>query len=454
MESMTPSLAAESSTTTTSAATTTTTTTTSTTASAVVAVVSVVGPIMDGRSPPGPPWARGSTPTVYGDDLSDTLRQLRRDPQICSVVLRINSPGGSADASEKVAREVEALRHAGKAVICSLGDVAASGGYYIAALADTIYAMPGTLTGSIGVIAGKMSGKKLLSQYGASVGEISEFGPLASSFSVVTPFSGAAQRRFHEVIDDMYHQFLDVVATGRGWRRHEVERVAGGRVWTGRDAWRLGLVDGLGGWREAIAEGERRARHVAPPGAEVVVRRFPRPKNAMADFIQQGVGGGGGGGVDDLDHQSRVDLGRSGDLGDDDLLSTFVARVGMVGRAVAVLVGLGGEATVDGVERYGLLGFLQQVHDQWRDHGMVGATRGAAAVEPPVGSVQGFPSGRSSPVVAGDTSSWIQSSVLHHRAGLALPMVPPQGQVWAYSPEAVALAQTLGGEGLGLGGSW
>eukprot|EP00879_Flechtneria_rotunda_P033094 GHRR01036625.1.p1 GENE.GHRR01036625.1~~GHRR01036625.1.p1 ORF type:complete len:333 (+),score=114.77 GHRR01036625.1:148-999(+) len=221
--------------------------------------------------------------TVESHKLVRALRAMRENPQIKAVVLRINSPGGSAVASDMIAREVELLKQAKKPVVACMGDVAASGGYYIAAPASKILAQPGTITGSIGVITARIKVKEALKEYGIS-GETIKAGEnadWASGFHDLTP------KQHHQVesmLDETYGNFLAQVARGRGMSLEQVRAVAKGKVWLGSQAVKVGLVDELGGVNRAIEV----AKHLAGLPQDVQMLEWP-PR--CADAVP-GLGGG------------------------------------------------------------------------------------------------------------------------------------------------------------------
>ena len=175
-----------------------------------------------------------------------------------AVVLQVDSPGGSAVASDAIWREVCRVRDTGKPVVVSMGEAAASGGYYIACPADVIVALPATLTGSIGVFGGKLVLEGLLERLGVHTGTVQQ-GAHALMYSPRRPFSDAERERFAATIDAIYDDFVAKVATGRSRSISQIEEVARGRVWTGRDAVRAGLVDELGGLRDAVRIARARA---------------------------------------------------------------------------------------------------------------------------------------------------------------------------------------------------
>jgi protease-4 len=217
-----------------------------------VALVEVRGSIAQGHS------RRGPTGRVAGSDsVCAALRAAAHDEHVHAVVVRVDSPGGSAVASETIWREVSLLREA-KPVIVSMGEVAASGGYYVACPADVIVALPATLTGSIGVFGGKVVAQGLLERLGVTTGTVSR-GDRALMFSSRRGFDDVERERLAASLDAVYDDFVAKVAQGRGLSVPEVEAVARGRVWTGRDAVDAGLVDRLGGLREALQLARSRA---------------------------------------------------------------------------------------------------------------------------------------------------------------------------------------------------
>jgi protease-4 len=198
--------------------------------------------------------------------------------------MRVESPGGSAVASEVIWREVCRLREAGKPVVVSMGDVAASGGYYISCPAEVIVALSATLTGSIGVLGGKLVVDNLLERLGVSTGTVQQ-GAHALMYSARRGFSEDERARFAATVDAIYHDFVGKVAEGRRRPVADIEAVARGRVWTGRDALEAGLVDELGGLRDAVRIARERAK--LPEDAPVLgairippLARLSRPRNS------------------------------------------------------------------------------------------------------------------------------------------------------------------------------
>ena len=214
-----------------------------------IAVLVAQGAIMDGREPAG---------VVGGDTFAALIRAAREDEQIKALVLRIDSPGGSAWASEVIRRELELTRLAGKPVIASMSSVAASGGYWIAAGADEIWAAPATVTGSIGIFAMFPEFSEPLKRLGIGVDGIAT-APLAGALDPRRPLNAAAADAMQLSIEHGYRRFLAVVGKARNMSAAEVDKVARGRVWTGKAAFELGLVDQLGGLEAAIAAAAARA---------------------------------------------------------------------------------------------------------------------------------------------------------------------------------------------------
>jgi protease-4 len=203
------------------------------------------------------------------------VRKVRVDPAIRAIVVRIDSPGGSAIASEVIWRELMLAREV-KPVIVSMGDVAASGGYYIAAPAHVIVAQPGTITGSIGVATGKFVLKGALDKVGIGVEAVTD-GRMAGIYSPFSTFTAAERGRMEDQMQAVYQQFLSRVADGRNIPVDKVDVVAQGRVWTGRQAQGLGLVDELGGLDRALRLARERAK--LDPEREVDVVVYPQPRS-------------------------------------------------------------------------------------------------------------------------------------------------------------------------------
>jgi protease-4 len=244
-----------------------------------VALVEVRGGIATGRTRRSPMGRQAGSDTV-----SAQLRAAHNNDRARAVVIRVESPGGSAVASEVIWREVCRLREADKPVIISMGDVAASGGYYIACPADVIVALPATLTGSIGVYGGKLVVDSLLERLGVSTGTVQQ-GAHALMYSARRSFTEDERTRFAATVDAFYNDFVAKVAEGRQRPVADIEAVARGRVWTGRDALEAGLVDELGDLRDAVRIARERAN--LPEDAPVLgairippLARLSRPRNS------------------------------------------------------------------------------------------------------------------------------------------------------------------------------
>lgn len=215
-----------------------------------IAVVLVTGAITSGESQAPGILGGGST---GAETVVKALEQARKDPTVKAVVLRVDSPGGSAFASEDIHRAVGLLQQRGKPVVVSMGGVAASGGYYVAAGADSIFAEPGTITGSIGVYGGKISFEGLYEQLGIGATTWSR-GRRAAMWRSSRPFDPVEDAALEHMIDNTYATFKARVAEGRDLDPARVESLARGRVWSGTRAHELGLVDELGGLFDAVDE--------------------------------------------------------------------------------------------------------------------------------------------------------------------------------------------------------
>lgn len=238
-----------------------------------IAVIGVRGLIR--THSPGPSAARAG---AFADEIASALKAVASDPLVAAVVLHIDSRGGSAVGSDVIWDAVRAARDE-KPVIAWMGEAAASGGYYVACAADHVVAAPGTLTGSIGVIAGKVVYRDLLERVGVHRTLFSA-GPRGGMFSPSRPFDEAELGWLREELDAVYEQFVARVSEGRGMSHDAVDRYARGRVWTGRQALERGLVDSLGGWPEALALARDKAGLGADRQVEVLSTR-PRPRRFL-----------------------------------------------------------------------------------------------------------------------------------------------------------------------------
>jgi protease-4 len=222
----------------------------------VVALIQGQGAIRLGRSGRGP--VPGQSGAMGSDTIGAAFRAAVKDDKVKAIVFRVNSPGGSAVASDAIWREVVLAQKAGKPVIVSMGNVAASGGYFVSMAADTIVAQPGTITGSIGVITGKPIVSDLLERLGIGMGHV-EDGAHARMYSSTRDFTDSEWERINASLDRIYDDFTAKVAEGREMSREQVDSLARGRVWTGADAKANGLVDELGGLDRAIDMARKRA---------------------------------------------------------------------------------------------------------------------------------------------------------------------------------------------------
>jgi protease-4 len=215
-----------------------------------VGVIVASGEILDGEQPPG---------TIGGDSTAKLIREARNDKDVKAVVLRVNSPGGSVLASEEIYRELVALRASGKPLVVSMGGYAASGGYYISAPADEIWANPATITGSIGIFAIIPTIDKTLGKIGVSVDGVGTTA-LSGQARIDRPLSDGTKAVLQSVTTHGYDEFVARVAAGRRKTTAEVDAIAQGRVWAGIDAKRIGLVDELGSFNDAVKSAAQRAK--------------------------------------------------------------------------------------------------------------------------------------------------------------------------------------------------
>lgn len=242
-----------------------------------VAVILIEGAIVDGA---GGGFLPSSEPLAWSERVIAALTEARSDRSIRAVVLRVNSPGGDAFASDRIAREVARLRQSGKPVIVSMGDVAASGGYYVAAPGDTILADPSTLTGSIGIFGYKVDVAGLLDQLGVTA-STAKRGERADLYSPLRPWTDEERAALLARLRHFYDLFLDTVAAGRkgaGVDRVRADELGRGRVWTGSQAQSRGLVDRLGGLPVAIDEAATRAGVPVGPGGLPDLVVLPAPE--------------------------------------------------------------------------------------------------------------------------------------------------------------------------------
>jgi protease-4 len=242
------------------------------------ALIQASGEIMDGTAGGG---LFGASDIIAGDDLSKAIRQAAADKDVKAIILRVDSPGGSVAASDQILDAVKKAQAAGKPVVVSMGGVAASGGYYIALSANRIVAEPATITGSIGVLTGKVSIDRSLALAGIGTASVG-VGHNALFDSQFQPYTAGQLAALNSEADTIYADFTAKVAAGRKMPLAQVQDVAKGRVWSGADGQAHGLVDELGGLWTAT-DAARRLAGVAS-GERIVFRRYPRQKNLFEAF--------------------------------------------------------------------------------------------------------------------------------------------------------------------------
>ncbi|MDB5392388.1 MAG: signal peptide peptidase SppA, type [Planctomycetaceae bacterium] len=233
-----------------------------------LAVINAIGPIMTGHS--SSDMFSGES-TIGAETLNKAIRQANEDDSVKAIVLRVDSPGGSALASDLMWRELERVK---KPLVVSMGDVAASGGYYISMNAKKIYAEPGTITGSIGVVGGKLATQGLFDKIGINTSIITR-GKNAGVMSVTTPFSDTERAAMQALMNDIYKQFTEKAAKGRRMDVVKLEKLARGRIYTGLQAKELGLVDEIGTLADAIAEAKKLAG--LDPSDKLEKLELPKP---------------------------------------------------------------------------------------------------------------------------------------------------------------------------------
>ena len=239
-----------------------------------VAVVVARGTILDGTQPAG---------TIGGDSTAALIRKARNDEEVKAIVLRVDSGGGSAFASEVIRRELEKARADGKPVIASMGSVAASGGFWISTSSDQIWAHPSTITGSIGIFGIFPTYQKPLAKYlGIRVDGVGT-APLAGGIRMDRELPSEMGDAIQSVIERGYREFLQRVADSRGMTTEEVDKVAQGRVWSGSDAYKLGLVDNLGDLDDAIAA----AAKLAELDEDYVVSYIKQEEGFQDKFVRE-----------------------------------------------------------------------------------------------------------------------------------------------------------------------
>ena len=238
-----------------------------------IAVVYAIGGIESGK---------GDDETIGSDRIAKALRDARLDENVKAIVFRVNSPGGSALASDVIWRETQLIKSSGKPLIVSMGDYAASGGYYISCFADRIYAEPTTITGSIGVFGIIPNLQNFLDHKLGITTDQYETNPHAGMMGVTHPLDTIEKVAMQKMIGSIYHDFTSKVAEGRNLTIEFVDSIGQGRVWSGVDAVGLGLVDELGGLQEAIQYAAQKANMT-----EYEIAEYPTLLDPLEEFLKQ-----------------------------------------------------------------------------------------------------------------------------------------------------------------------
>ncbi len=278
---------------------------------AQVALVYAVGTIVSDDDMVQSQASMMSGEMASAEEIAKVIEESVRDKHIQTIVLRIDSPGGSPTASETIRRALVTAQEKGKHVIVSMGGTAASGGYWIAAPADRIFALPGTITGSIGVAGGKFVLAELWKKLGVNWEDV-HIGDNSSIISSNEPYSEAGRARMNAIMDNIYEAFITRVAAGRKMPPEKVDAVARGRVWTGESALKVGLVDELGGLNEALDYAAttvgRKSRR------DVVIVELPKQKTSFELLAEL------------LENQAQVGAGLSAQAGIMQMLSPLLSE--------------------------------------------------------------------------------------------------------------------------------
>ena len=248
-----------------------------------IALIGGQGPVVMGSSSDGSSPFNSSL-SMGGDTVSGAFESAIKDKNVKAIVFRVSTPGGSATASDQIHNATLRAKEAGKPVIVSMGQYAASGGYYVSTHADKIVAMPSTITGSIGVLGGKIALRDTYGRFGFNVEAVDIGGEYVGVYSGDEPFTQAQRAAYTEQMGDIYADFTGKVADGRNIDINEVLEIAKGRVWTGEQAKARGLVDELGGIMTAI-ELAKEAIELDEDDA-FKIRQYPRPKTAQEQLLE------------------------------------------------------------------------------------------------------------------------------------------------------------------------
>jgi protease-4 len=225
----------------------------------------------------------GGDQVMASDTVAKAIRDAVEDDKVRAILIRIDSPGGSYIASDTIWRAIRQARERGKPVVASMGHLAASGGYFVAMAADRIVADPGTVTGSIGVFAGKLVLRDFWKKLGVDWDEV-HVGANALANSTNQPFSDSAWKLLNRQLDRIYTDFTTKAGEARKLDAAAMDKVARGRIWIGADAQKMGLVDELGGFRTAL--GTVRQLVNLPADAPLELKLYPKPKGALAELIE------------------------------------------------------------------------------------------------------------------------------------------------------------------------
>jgi protease-4 len=244
-----------------------------------IALIQGDGQINEGESESS--W--GGESSMGGDTIAKAFRDATEDEDVKAILFRVNSPGGSALASDQILDAVKKAQKAGKKVVVSMGEVAASGGYYVSLSADKIYANETTITGSIGVLSGKLVNVGSFALLGIDMKAIG-VGTNSLMQSSLQPFTPEQWAQFNKAVDQIYADFTQKVATGRKMSVEKVREIAKGRVWTGTDAKARGLVDELGGFRAAL-DGAKALAGI-PKDSEINLKRYPHAKSPFEEIAE------------------------------------------------------------------------------------------------------------------------------------------------------------------------
>lgn len=246
-----------------------------------VALVYAVGAIMQSADGGGIPGAGSGV--AAAEEIAPAILDAADDEEIEAIVVRVDSPGGSPVASESILRAIQRAQAKGKTVIVSMGATAASGGYWISASADQIFVLPTTITGSIGVVGGKFALADLFKKIGVNWDGV-RWGKNSGMWSMNSEFSKSEAERINAMLDAVYDGFIARVADGRKMTPEAVDKIAGGRVWSGKRAVEIGLADQFGGLNDALDYTAKQLGAENREGLEVVV--MPEPKTALEQFVE------------------------------------------------------------------------------------------------------------------------------------------------------------------------